>query len=128
MNSTHCRPAHRCHRPPTGPAFGRPDDKLRRAIQQPPNSVTSGLDAPPSRGMTPENEVEMQRTKSPFRADHVGSLLRPAPLKEARVKRGRNEITAEQLKEVEDREIEKAIKKQEDIGLHSITDGEYHRA
>ena len=70
----------------------------------------------------------MQRTKPPFRADHVGSLLRPAPLKEARAKRERGEITDAQLKEVEDREIVKAIRKQEEIGLHSITDGEYRRA
>ena len=54
----------------------------------------------------------MQRSKPPFRADHVGSLLRPAPLKEARAKRERGEITDAQLKEVEDREIVKAIRKQ----------------
>jgi 5-methyltetrahydropteroyltriglutamate--homocysteine methyltransferase len=70
----------------------------------------------------------MQRIKPPFRADHVGSLLRPAPLKEARAKRERGEISTEQLKEVEDREIIKTIKKQEEIGLRSITDGEYRRA
>ena len=45
----------------------------------------------------------MQRTKAPFRADHVGSLLRPAPLQEARAKREKGELTAEQLKQVEDR-------------------------
>ena len=56
----------------------------------------------------------MQRTTPPFRADHVGSLLRPAALKEARVKRAKGEIAAAQLKAVEDREIEKVIKKQED--------------
>src|ERR1700750_3230827 len=70
----------------------------------------------------------MQRTKPPFRADHVGSLLRPAALKDARAQREKNEITAEQLKAVEDREIEAVIKKQEDVGLKSITDGEYRRA
>src|SRR5262245_15130357 len=70
----------------------------------------------------------MQRTKPPFRADHVGSLLRPAPLKEARAKREQGAITDAQLKEVEDREIVKTIRKQEEIGLHSITDGEYRRA
>ena len=57
------------------------------------------------------------RAKAPFRADHVGSLLRPAPLKEARAKHEKGEITAEQLKEVEDREIEKVIRKQEEVGL-----------
>ena len=49
------------------------------------------------------------RNTAPFRADHVGSLLRTAPLKEARVKLARNEIDAAALKAVEDREIEKAI-------------------
>jgi 5-methyltetrahydropteroyltriglutamate--homocysteine methyltransferase len=70
----------------------------------------------------------MQRTKPPFRADHVGSLLRTAPLKEARAKREKGEITAEQLKEVEDREIEKIVKKQEDVGLKLATDGEFRRS
>ncbi len=69
----------------------------------------------------------MQRTKPPFRADHVGSLLRTAALKEARGKRERGEITAEALKPIEDREIEGVIKKQEAVGLKSITDGEYRR-
>jgi 5-methyltetrahydropteroyltriglutamate--homocysteine methyltransferase len=67
------------------------------------------------------------RSKPPFRADHVGSLLRTAPLKEARAQRARGEITAEALKAVEDREIEGAIRKQEAIGLQSVTDGEYRR-
>jgi 5-methyltetrahydropteroyltriglutamate--homocysteine methyltransferase len=70
----------------------------------------------------------MQRTKPPFRADHVGSLLRPAALKEARAKREKNEIAAEQLREVEDREIDTLIRKQEEAGLKSITDGEFRRA
>ena len=73
-------------------------------------------------------EITMLRTTPPFRADHVGSILRSAPLKEARAKRERNEITAAELKAVEDREIEKIIKKQEEVGLKSITDGEYRRA
>jgi 5-methyltetrahydropteroyltriglutamate--homocysteine methyltransferase len=69
----------------------------------------------------------MLRTKPPFRADHVGSLLRPAPLKEARDKRARGEISAEALKEIEDREIEGVIRKQEEVGLKSVTDGEFRR-
>jgi 5-methyltetrahydropteroyltriglutamate--homocysteine methyltransferase len=69
----------------------------------------------------------MQRTAPLFRADHVGSLLRPPALKEARSKRERNEITAEALRAVEDREIERAIKKQEEIGLKLATDGEFRR-
>ena len=68
------------------------------------------------------------RLAAPFRADHVGSLLRPAALKEARAKREKGEITTEQLKAIEDREIEQAIRRQEEIGLKSITDGEFRRA
>ena len=69
----------------------------------------------------------MQRTKPPFRADHVGSLLRTASLKQAREKRSRGEITAEALKEIENGEIEDVIRKQEAVGLKSVTDGEYRR-
>jgi len=68
------------------------------------------------------------RTKPPFRADHVGSLLRPAPLKEAREKAARGAITAAELEAVEDREIAKVIRKQEDVGLKLATDGEFRRA
>jgi 5-methyltetrahydropteroyltriglutamate--homocysteine methyltransferase len=70
----------------------------------------------------------MPRTTPPFRADHVGSLLRPAALKEARAKREAGEISAEALRETEDREIKAVIAKQEAIGLKSITDGEFRRA
>ena len=70
----------------------------------------------------------MPRTKPPFRADHVGSLLRPATLKQARAQRERGEITAEELKRIEDREIEAVIRKQEEAGLRSVTDGEFRRA
>jgi len=69
----------------------------------------------------------MPRTAPPFRADHVGSLLRPPALKEARLRWERNEITAEALCAVEDREIERAIAKQEEIGLKPATDGEFRR-
>jgi len=68
-----------------------------------------------------------QRTKPPFRADHVGSLLRTAALKEEREKRKRGEISPVALTEIEDREIEIVIRKQEGAGLKSITDGEYRR-
>jgi len=69
-----------------------------------------------------------QRTKPPFRADHVGSLLRPAAIKEAREKFAKGQIDAAALKAVEDREIERVIKKQEEVGLKSITDGEFRRS
>jgi 5-methyltetrahydropteroyltriglutamate--homocysteine methyltransferase len=70
----------------------------------------------------------MKRTQPPFRADHVGSLLRPKVLHEARAKRAKGEITPQALKEIEDREIERIIKKQEEVGLHAITDGEFRRS
>jgi 5-methyltetrahydropteroyltriglutamate--homocysteine methyltransferase len=70
----------------------------------------------------------MQRSKPPFRADHVGSLLRPAALKAARAKRERGEISTEELTAVEDREIANVIRKQEAVGLKSVTDGEFRRA
>ena len=70
----------------------------------------------------------MTRTKPPFPADVVGSLLRTAPLKDARAKREKGEIDAAQLAQVEDREIEKIIKKQEEVGLKCATDGEFRRS
>jgi len=70
----------------------------------------------------------MRRTSPPFRADHVGSLLRTSPLKEARAKREKGRISADELKAIEDREIVAVIKKQEDIGLQAVTDGEFRRA
>jgi 5-methyltetrahydropteroyltriglutamate--homocysteine methyltransferase len=70
----------------------------------------------------------MKRTTPPFRADQVGSLLRPAALKEARAKREKSEISPAELKAVEDREIEKIIARQEQIGLQLATDGEFRRS
>ncbi|HXQ53828.1 MAG TPA: 5-methyltetrahydropteroyltriglutamate--homocysteine S-methyltransferase [Stellaceae bacterium] len=70
----------------------------------------------------------MQRTQPPFRADHVGSLLRTAPLREARARREKGEITPAALKAVEDREIASIIAKQAAVGLQPITDGEFRRS
>ena len=66
--------------------------------------------------------------KPPFRADHVGSLLRPAVLHEARAAHKARTIDAAALKAVEDREIKALIQKQESVGLQSITDGEFRRS
>src|SRR6185312_2589167 len=68
------------------------------------------------------------RTAPPFRADHVGSLLRTRSLKEARARHEKGGVSAVELKAIEDREIAAAIKKQEDIGLKAVTDGEFRRA
>jgi 5-methyltetrahydropteroyltriglutamate--homocysteine methyltransferase len=70
----------------------------------------------------------MKTTTPPFRADQVGSLLRSAPLKDARARRERGEISAAELTAVEDREIGVLIRKQEEIGLRAVTDGEYRRS
>ena len=69
-----------------------------------------------------------QRTKPPFRADQVGSILRTKAIHEARAKHEKGEITGAQLTEVENAEIVKVIKQQEDVGLQAITDGEYRRS
>src|SRR6476659_7857258 len=66
-------------------------------------------------------------TPPPFRADHVGSLLRPKFLLDARAAAARGELSALQLREVEDRAIKGAIQLQEDVGLESVTDGEFRR-
>jgi len=70
----------------------------------------------------------MPETRPPYRADMVGSLLRPTPLKEARAKHASGVLGAAELKRVEDAEIRKAIAKQEAIGLQLVTDGEFRRA
>jgi 5-methyltetrahydropteroyltriglutamate--homocysteine methyltransferase len=70
----------------------------------------------------------MKRTTPPYRADHVGSFLRTQPIKEAREKREKGQIGEAELKAVEDREIEKLIKKQEEVGLQLATDGEFRRS
>jgi 5-methyltetrahydropteroyltriglutamate--homocysteine methyltransferase len=69
-----------------------------------------------------------QRATPPFRADHVGSLLRPTSLKEARAKHAEKKISDTELAEVENREIEKIVKKQEEVGLKLATDGEFRRS
>lgn len=65
--------------------------------------------------------------KGPFRADHVGSLLRPSKLQQARIQRLRKNITAEKLREIEDESIREVVKLQEDAGLQGVTDGELRR-
>ena len=68
------------------------------------------------------------RTTPPFRADHVGSLLRPAELHAARADRAAGRITAEELRAVEDEAIRDAVALQQLVGLRSVTDGEFRRA
>lgn len=67
------------------------------------------------------------RSKPPFRADHVGSLLRPEPLKKALEGHRAGSVTAEELRRLEDASIREAVRKQEEVGLPVITDGEFRR-
>ena len=69
----------------------------------------------------------MSKPIPPFRADQVGSLLRPAELKQARAQFQDGEINADQLKIIEDKAILDLISKQEAVGLKAVTDGEFRR-
>ena len=68
-----------------------------------------------------------RRTSPPFRADHVGSLLRPPRLHQAREDFAAGRIEAAGLRAVEDEEITRAVRMQEEVGLQSATDGEFRR-
>ena len=76
------------------------------------------------------NEVTYMENvdRIPFRADHVGSLLRPEPLHEARRQFAAGTLEAAALRELEDREISRVVARQESVGLRSATDGEFRRA
>jgi 5-methyltetrahydropteroyltriglutamate--homocysteine methyltransferase len=67
------------------------------------------------------------RTAPPFRADHVGSLLRPARLTQAREDQAAGRLTTEELRAIEDDAIREVVRQQEEIGLRSATDGEFRR-
>ncbi|HEX3825436.1 MAG TPA: 5-methyltetrahydropteroyltriglutamate--homocysteine S-methyltransferase [Mycobacteriales bacterium] len=69
-----------------------------------------------------------RRTEPPFRADHVGSLLRPKQLMDARDQKAAGTITAEELRQIEDESIRDVVAMQHDVGLQSATDGEFRRA
>ena len=70
----------------------------------------------------------MIRTKPPFRADHVGSLLRPQRVLTARDDAAAGRIDAAELRSIEDDAIREAVRRQEEVGLRSATDGEFRRA
>ena len=63
----------------------------------------------------------------PFRADQVGSLLRPESLAHTRARFKRGEIAADALREAEDRAVRDAVRRQQDVGLRAVTDGEFRR-
>src|SRR5437660_6810180 len=68
------------------------------------------------------------RTAPPFRADHVGSLLRPARLLEARDRHAAGQLGVEELRGIEDEAIREVVAMQRDVGLQSATDGEFRRS
>jgi methionine synthase II (cobalamin-independent) len=70
----------------------------------------------------------MPRSRPPFRADHVGSLLRPQRLLQAREDHTADRISADELKQIEDESIRDVVRMQEEAGLQSATDGEFRRA
>ena len=77
--------------------------------------------------MSANPQTIAQAAQPPFRADHVGSFLRPKYLIEAREAAQRGELSAAELRAVEDRAIREVVKLQQDIGLRGITDGEFRR-
>jgi 5-methyltetrahydropteroyltriglutamate--homocysteine methyltransferase len=79
-------------------------------------------------GQTETETTTGKRTSPPFRADHVGSLLRPARLLAARDDFAAGTIDAAALRAIEDDAIRAAVRRQEDLGLQSVTDGEFRRA
>ncbi|AOF48003.1 5-methyltetrahydropteroyltriglutamate--homocysteine S-methyltransferase [Tetragenococcus halophilus] len=68
-----------------------------------------------------------EQVEIPFTVDHVGSFLRPERLKTARKDYFNEEITKKELRNIEDKEIEKLVEKEKKVGLHGITDGEFRR-
>src|SRR5262249_30463685 len=68
---------------------------------------------------------QSMRSPPPFRADHVGSLLRPPELLRARADHAAGRTTREQLWAIEDKAVTQVIRMQEDIGLQGVTDGEF---
>jgi len=73
-------------------------------------------------------ETILTRTTPPFRADHVGSLLRPPELLRAREGFAEGRVSAGELREAEDAAIRDVVRMQEDVGLRAATDGEFRRA
>jgi 5-methyltetrahydropteroyltriglutamate--homocysteine methyltransferase len=68
------------------------------------------------------------RTRPPFRADHVGSLLRPKHLLQARAEHGDGTLSADELRIMEDEAVRDVVRMQEEVGLQAATDGEFRRA
>lgn len=78
--------------------------------------------------MSERFENAIRRDSTPFRGDIVGSFLRPEALKKARQSFKNNEISADELRKVEDEEIIKLVEKEKEVGLKAVTDGEFRRS
>src|SRR5258708_13702560 len=78
-------------------------------------------------GLQNEGNAMSGRIKPPFRADHVGSLLRPQRLRDARAAFEKGLLARAELSKIEDEAIREAVKLQEDAGLKAATDGEFRR-
>jgi 5-methyltetrahydropteroyltriglutamate--homocysteine methyltransferase len=81
----------------------------------------------PGSRAAPEKDIMPERTKPPFRADHVGSLIRPDALIKAREAAERGELAATELRRIQHDAIREVVRLQQDIGLKLVTDGEYNR-
>lgn len=75
-----------------------------------------------------KTEAQLNRLVAPFRADQVGSLLRSERIKLARIQKDAKDITAEDLRLIENEEIKRIVEKQKEVGLQAVTDGEFRRA
>nr|WP_050901095.1 5-methyltetrahydropteroyltriglutamate--homocysteine S-methyltransferase [Lentibacillus jeotgali] len=73
-------------------------------------------------------QQSLQGNRPPFRADQVGSLLRPDKIKQARLQKVNGDINAEQLRDIENQEIKRIVEKQKELGLNAVTDGELRRS
>ena len=82
----------------------------------------------PTTPASPPAPTSGPRTLPPFRADHVGSLLRPSGLKSAREDHAAGRISAAELRDFEDEAIRAVVGMQREAGLRSATDGEFRRA
>jgi methionine synthase II (cobalamin-independent) len=65
--------------------------------------------------------------RPPFRAEHLGSLLRPGPLLDVRHALDKGQGSQKELKAIEDTSVDQIVKEQQELGFHSISDGEYRR-
>src|SRR6478672_12668881 len=83
--------------------------------------------AAPTVGRRPRRPPEMQRTKPPYRADHVGSLIRPDALIKAREQAEKGAISPAELRRIQQAAIRDVVRMQEELGLKLVTDGEYNR-